>query len=109
MLQEIGNYCFISSGLEEFAAPPGLKRICCGAFIECENLKRVILNEGLEELSDAFQESGIEEITLPSTLEEICCSIFRGCFSLRTVYVRRGFQLYLNGIEMLSTAKIVRQ
>lgn len=52
MLREIGDYCFGWSCLEELNVPPGVKKICCGVFGGCVNLKRVILNEGLEALKD---------------------------------------------------------
>ena len=61
-----------------------------GAFSGCGGLKRVELNEGLEELiAECFASSGLEEVTLPSTLKEIGCEAFKGC-RLRVVYVRRG-------------------
>lgn len=71
------------SGLEEFDAPPGLKEILRWTFYECKNLKKVVLNEGLETLGDyncrynmLFWNSSIEEITLPSTLKEINGCVF---------------------------------
>ena len=93
--------CFCNSGLEEFVAPQRLKEIEGGAFYNCESLKRVVLNEGLETLSDycsrgMFEKSGIEEITLPSTLKKIDRRTFLGCSSLRKIYVRSGCQVELS-------------
>ena len=62
MLQKIDGYCFYHSGLEEFVAPPRLKRICGGAFLFCESLKRVTLNEGLEALK-GYSDDGVFENT----------------------------------------------
>lgn len=47
---EIGKQCFSHSGLEEFQAPKGLRKIGPEAFTYCRDLKRVVLNEGLETL-----------------------------------------------------------
>ena len=68
--------CFYNSGLEKFIAPQSLKEIYGTAFYCCKSLKRVVLNEGLETLSNyysggVFENSGIEEIRLPSTLKKI--------------------------------------
>ena len=51
-LEEIGNGCFSNSGIEEFQAPPDLKKIGPSAFSGCKNLKRSVLNEGLELLGE---------------------------------------------------------
>ena len=53
-LQKIACCCFIDADLEEFVAPPGLKEIEGGAFYGCKNLKRIVLNEGLETLNDRY-------------------------------------------------------
>ena len=58
MLQMIDSCCFYHSGLEEFVAPPRLKRIRGGAFLFCENLKQVTLNEGLEALK-GYSDDGV--------------------------------------------------
>lgn len=47
-LRKIGNGCFVGCGLEEFVAPPSLRTIGAGAFKQCRDLKRAVLNEGLE-------------------------------------------------------------
>lgn len=51
-LEKIGNFCFFGSGLKEFLAPPELKEIKGRAFMNCKNLKRVVLNEGLMVLGE---------------------------------------------------------
>lgn len=53
-LMYIRELCFSGSGLEEFIAPQGLKTINGNAFYDCGFLKRVVLNEGLEELKDCY-------------------------------------------------------
>lgn len=74
-LRRVAWHGFASSGLEEFRAPPGL-RVLDDALGGCKRLRRVALNEGLEELQSKryagnFQRSGLEEIVLPRTLREI--------------------------------------
>ena len=93
---------FQDSGLEEFIAPVYLREISQSAFCCCENLKRVVLNEGLEVLgtsdyirnrnwrSGVFQESAVEEVTLPSTLKTIEYGAFLGCKNLNRMYISGG-------------------
>ena len=77
-----------------------------GAFSDCKNLKRGVINEGLEALgskdysynrywqshvcSGIFYNSGLEEIILPSTLKSINSDTFSGCSSLKAVWVEDG-------------------
>lgn len=84
-LEKIGYNCFARSGIEELLAPPGLREIGQDAFAGCEDLRLVVLNEGLERLvaekewydngryrnvyDGIFGFSGVEEIVLPSTLK----------------------------------------
>ena len=116
-LEQIGNGCFYHSWLEEFVAPPGLRKIGEGAFRACENLRRVVLNEGLEKIGiqckshyciGAFGSSKIEEITLPSTLREIDVLTFECCDSLRTIYVRNGCRADLSQLIVPASAQVVR-
>ena len=106
--------CFYNSGLEEFVAPQGLKKICGAAFCGCKSLKRVVLNEGLKTLSDddfsgVFEKSGIEEIRLPSTLKKIDRCTFSKCNSFRTIYVRNGCRANLSRLDLPSSVKIVQE
>ena len=47
-LEEIGDYCFSSSGLEEITLPKSLKNICDLAFTDCEDLKTIYVDDGCE-------------------------------------------------------------
>ena len=51
-LKSIGDYCFSGSGLVEFRAPNGLEYIEQDAFMGCDELQYVSLNEGLKKLGD---------------------------------------------------------
>ena len=76
-------------------------------------MKRVVLNEELEVISNdgsyagIFQDSGIEEITFPSTLREIDRMTFFHCKSLGKIYVRRGCRADLSRRCTPSSAQIV--
>lgn len=97
-LQTLGEKCFRKSGLEEMRTPPSLREVGDKTFAGCKNLKRVVLNEGLETLAScrgawAFHNSGLEEVVLPSTLREIHKGVFSCCRGLRTVFVVDGCQI----------------
>ena len=57
-LKYIGPQCFSHCGLKEFSAPPGMKEID-RTFSDCESLRQVVLNEGLEVLKDPFNNTEI--------------------------------------------------
>lgn len=105
LLEGIGNRCFSASGLEKFQAPARLRKIGNEAFAGCKDLKRVVLNEGLERLvaerqrdkngvyvqcEGIFGRSGLEEIVLPGTLREISGPVFSNCCNLATILVGKG-------------------
>lgn len=70
-LETIEGECLRESRIEEFLAPPSLKRIEVSVFSQCYSLKKVVLNEGLETLSCSFKDSGVEVVELPSTLRRL--------------------------------------
>ena len=79
-------------------APSSLREVGDKVFASCKNLKRVVLNEGLETLGNcngawAFHNSGLEEVVLTSTLREVRKGVFSGCHNLRTVFVPEGCQI----------------
>ncbi|RAW47461.1 leucine-rich repeat domain-containing protein, partial [Metamycoplasma hominis] len=50
------------------------------------NLKKVILNEGLEKIgAEAFRDTNIESITIPGSVKEIGERAFYGCIYLKEV------------------------
>ena len=79
-IDHIGSTAFGSSALEEINLPSSLKHIYMFAFSECNNLKSIVLPEGLLTLGDmAFMyDSSIEEINLPSTLTSLGGNCFTG-------------------------------
>ena len=72
----------------DLRAATGLKRLGYEAFAECENLRTVLLNDGLEAIGgNCFAESGLEEIAFPSSVKYIESSVFQACKSLKRVTV----------------------
>ena len=49
-LESIGIAAFYNSGITSFNAPSSLRKVCQVAFCGCKNLRRVILNDGLQVL-----------------------------------------------------------
>ena len=91
----IEAYAFEMTGISEFVAPPCLWVISHGVFHKCDNLRQVILIEGLEilgasespdedrECYGVFEGTLIEEVKLPSTLKKIGNNSFLRCENLR--------------------------
>lgn len=81
-----------------------MRTVCNGAFAECENLQKAVLNEGLEILGDdetdkdekrqlgVFERSALEHVELPSTLKEIKCGAFYECRNLGSVSLPNGLE-----------------
>ncbi|KAL7535781.1 hypothetical protein ACHAXR_006723, partial [Thalassiosira sp. AJA248-18] len=65
-----------------------------GAFRGCEQLKEVVLNEGLRKIrSMAFGYcSSLESIRLPSTVIEVGDMAFSGCSNLRDLVLNKGLR-----------------
>ncbi|RAW47480.1 hypothetical protein DQW92_01275, partial [Metamycoplasma hominis] len=71
---------------ESITIPSTVKEIGESAFSSCKNLKKVILNEGLEKIGDeAFYNTNIESITIPASVKKFGYSAFFGCKNLKEV------------------------
>lgn len=103
-LEYVGKACFSGSGLEEILFPASVRVIDIGVFLNCEQLRHVKLNEGLEVLGEeygqtekerggtTFSKSGIESAKTPSSLKEIKACAFAGCKSLTKVEFAEGLE-----------------
>ena len=103
-LEKIGVNAFACTNIDVFIAPLSLRTVSQGAFNNCQALKRVILNEGLEALGTSerpddkqwyygvFQDTAVEEINLPSTLKRIKYSAFQNCKHLKSVALPKGLE-----------------
>lgn len=84
----IQYYAFMNNKyIESLKTPSTITFIDSQAFYGCENLKMVILAEGIEVLAgSAFKDcTSLESITLPSTLATIGYEAFFNCTSLTTI------------------------
>ena len=82
--------------------PDGIRAIGAGAFLNHENLRSVVIPEGVEEISgDFFSEtplgafSGCMQLAvvkLPESLSEIGCRAFYGCKSMRNITLPAGLK-----------------
>ncbi|RAW47464.1 leucine-rich repeat domain-containing protein, partial [Metamycoplasma hominis] len=73
--------------------PNTIKEIDDSAFLWCQNLKKVILNEGLEKIgAEAFYNTNIESITIPGSVKEIGEGAFYGCIYLWEVILNEGLE-----------------
>ena len=83
----IGDNAFRGcTSLVHIEFPSTLKSIGYWTFAGCTSLKGIVLNEGLQTISEAaFWETGVEHIILPSTLTYIGSDAFRVCGNLKKV------------------------
>lgn len=76
-ITSIGEYAFGWSGIEAISVP-GVTSLN-GTFNNCENLKKVILNEGTENLVRTFYDCvALTDVKIPSTLKKIGYGTFVG-------------------------------
>ena len=79
--------CFLYSGLEDVTIPGNIKK-CLDSFQLCNNLKKVTIEEGTEELWGTFAScESLENVVIPSSMKRIICSTFRECHSLKDVWI----------------------
>ena len=95
---KIQPFAFASSGLTTVTIPSKCS-IYMYAFSSCNNLKKVVFEEGVSELnSDIFENcNSLQTIILPSTLKYID-SEFKGCDNLTEIILSDGIPKVLNGI-----------
>lgn len=88
-LSIIGQYAFSYSDITKVNFPSTLKTIGKNAFYDCDELKKVELNDGLENIYDyAFSGcASLEEVMIPNSITIIpdCC--FSNCTSLSKIEI----------------------
>ena len=73
----ISSYAFMNSGLEKVHIPATCMQISMSAFMNCEHLNEVIIDEGVQNIaSRAFKFTSLKEIKLPSSIAFLGNSIF---------------------------------
>ena len=85
---------FQSSIVETIDIPSTVKRIYSNSFGSCINLKKLTLNEGLEEIGAmAFWDArSLESVVIPSTVTTIGEYAFADCRNLKSVTIPRRFE-----------------
>ena len=70
-----------------YTVPSSVVNIGEAAFVECDNLKEIVLPEGVENIGkSAFSRClNLENITLPKSLKTIGEEAFSACFSLKNI------------------------
>ena len=103
-LARIGANAFADSGLCEFVAPAALRFVDHGAFCWCPDLRRAVLNDGLQVLGvngqmktgkrfcGVFEGSGVEEVRLPAGLARLEENLFTKCKNLKHLALPAGLQ-----------------
>lgn len=88
-VKEIGESVFEGSSLEEMTIPASMKVIKVSAFKNSTKLKKLKMEEGVEEIGDsAFVGcEALEELQLPKTLKKIGVAAFGGCVALEELII----------------------
>lgn len=111
-IEEIGTFAFTQSGLTSIEIPSGI--IEQSAFNNCENLKSVVIGDGVTEIGnsvfqdctkletisignsvekigiDALNNCAIKSLKIPDNVEEIGYNICRECKELESVEIGNG-------------------
>lgn len=85
---DMGLYAFEECSVESIVIPGSLTAIGDHMFAHCENLTKVILQEGVEEIGDnVFSKCGnLKEISIPKSVKTIGDIAFNKCENLSDVY-----------------------
>lgn len=83
-VDNIGNYAFQESDLEEIVIPSNVSVIGIRAFCMCDSLKTVSIDDGCTIIGDyAFMDcENLEEIYIPKSVTTIMHNVFYGCDKL---------------------------
>lgn len=104
-LEGIYARAFCNSGLKTILIPHNIKKIGASAFESCQNLERVIFEDGCHTLvKNTFKDCvNLQLIKLPQTLSTLPQGCFWNCKSLRTIEIPKSVDIIKNecfyGIE----------
>ena len=90
---QIEDRAFTMCKLRSLIIPRNVKEIGEGTFSDCENMRNLNLQDGLEKIGKfAFCTLKIKKFVLPSTVESIGECAFLGCSKLKSIKINRGLQ-----------------
>ncbi len=92
VVTSIGNSAFNNTGLTEVEIPSSVTSIGDYAFANCEELTKIVLNDGLKSLGQSFiANTGITELTIPKTVTEAKYALY-STQSLKKVVFSQGIK-----------------
>lgn len=99
-IKEIGDYAFYMNDITGVSLPSTVTLTGKAAFANCLSLKKVVLNEGLEEIGEmCFQDSSLlSDINFPSTLKKMRMQAFCSCTGLTSAMLPEGLEELENSI-----------
>ena len=98
-VKKISYQTFSNTKISTVTIPKSVTVISAGAFGECNNLEKVILNDGLVTIDEfAFAgKSKLTEVIIPKTVKNITERAFSGCMTLNKVkFEGDAPEIYLN-------------
>lgn len=80
-LEEIGDYAFENSGIEDVCIPVTLKSLGDGAFLNCSSLENVSIDAKISRIPNmSFCDcKALKNINFPDSIEKIGINAFNGC------------------------------
>jgi len=91
-VEEIGEFAFCNSGIDNVAVPASVKKLAPRAFDSCKYLTAVALPESMNNVSKfAFQWCwSLKKVLLPETITKIEKGAFFGCEALENIFLPEG-------------------
>lgn len=110
-ITEIGEHAFTADAedifvknekLTEVILPKGLKKISKDAFMNCVNLRRINIPDGVTEIGDgAFNSCDLTELYLPDSVTALGVDLLGGCKSLKKIRLPAQIREIPNGMFLL--------
>ena len=93
-LKQLSFRSFSNCGFIELEVPGTIEDLGIGAFLGCQQLKKAVIGEGVEEIYSPFAEChALEEVILPSTLKRMVHDgTFNTCYSLTHIELPDGLE-----------------
>lgn len=113
-LHTIGENAFVSSYIQEVTLPASLKSIGIGAFRDCQQLRQVQFQQGIDIdilAPDLFNNcQALQTIVIPDTVTKISKSVFENCTNLKTITLPANIKIInekaFSSCQSLSTIEI---